>query len=95
MRKILLVVAAFAVLVAGGCATPSTVKTVAPVDDFKSAYRQTKEVLLVGCVSSGGGFGTARRAKEQVSVVETTDTGIRFTVSGCLGNVGDRFRITY
>ena len=97
MHKVLVVIAGCAILLVAGCAPPSIVKPQVPVGDFKSSYRQTKEVLLVSCTAEPrSGWGTNRRLDPPVtSVVETTDSGIRFVIAGCMGTPGDRFRITY
>jgi hypothetical protein len=87
MKRIVLAVALLS-LALGGCAH-QIVKPIAP-DDFKSSYRKTQEVVLVSCTPA-----KSRRGQEQISVVEATDTGIRFELHGCYGRSGDRFRITY
>lgn len=72
----------------------------------KSNYRKTQEVLLVACqyrdvyVQLDGRTGYSHTSKtvkdkQEISIVETTDTGERFEVHGCYGKVGDRFKISY
>lgn len=106
MKKII-VLLALAVFVSGCASTKPTsiVRTVAPEPALKSQYRKMQEVILVSCESTVTGtsyqqVNTSKAKKlhnttETQSVVECTDTGERFVMFGCYGNVGDRFKIAY
>jgi uncharacterized lipoprotein YajG len=105
--KILLLIS---VLLLSGCATTKTVQPLPPVQEnvnaMKSSYRKTVEVLLISCLEKETGTyviqGDHRKANqrltpvtEQISIVETTNTGERFEMFGCYGKPGDKFRISY
>lgn len=75
-------------LLISGCAA-TTVRPLPP-SSLKSSYRKTVEVIMVGCEKVGRKFNGA-----EISVVESTETGERFHVHGCLGRSGDRFKISY
>lgn len=86
-----------------GCAST---KTIQPVPSFNSNYRTTKEVRLISCVTRNTEdkqyhlynpyqSNRSKPITEVISVVETIDTGERFEVIGCYGNINDRFKISF
>lgn len=106
MKKVL--VLAVLSLFFSGCASTKPVipvRPLAPENALKSQYRKVQEVILVSCDStvSGTSYQQVNGSKarklantlDTQSVVEATDTGERFVMYGCYGNVGDRFKIAY
>lgn len=96
MKKLLLL----AFLFGTGCTTVQPVHTVLqplppqPEYAHKSNYRKTIEVLIVGCGKDGATpLGKDRRG--MITIVESTATGERFNIHGCMGREGDRFKIAY
>ena len=76
-----------------GCAT--TVKPLPPAHN--SIYRKTIEVIAISCQKdlSTSHKRSSHRYGGEISIVESTETGERFQVHGCLGKAGERFKISY
>jgi predicted component of type VI protein secretion system len=93
MKAVILIVA---MAVLSGCAS-STPRVKAPDDNsLFSSYRQTHEVLGIQCITEKTNTHYRSSYKpSEVMVVESTKTGERFTVQGCLGKAGERFKISY
>jgi len=99
MNKLLLL----ACLLVTGCSTARPVTTLQalppqPIEEksHKSTYRKTIEILVVGCGPDGSVQQFSKKRKPgQITVVESTATGERFYVHGCMGREGDRFKIAY
>lgn len=92
MKAVILIVA---MSVLAGCSSVPRVK--APTDSaLLGSYRKTVEVIGIQCITEK--TNTHRRSSYysgEVMVVESTVTGERFTVHGCLGKAGERFKISY
>jgi hypothetical protein len=89
MKRLILILA----VVLSGCAT-KTMTPIAP-SDFTS-YRKNVEVLVIGCQKDESARATRSSHKAGViTLVESTTTGERFNVHGCMGRAGDRIKIAY
>lgn len=108
MKRLILIGMVSVLLSACASTQPRIVSPVPPATEkaMKSNYRKTQEVMLVACqqrdiyvrLNNSTGYNHSVRTvkdKEEISIVETTDTGERFEVHGCYGQVGDRFKISY
>lgn len=97
-RETLVALAICSVLLSGCTAAVVTAKP--PSDGaLKSLYRKTVEVLVISCqYDSAAQQSTWKKTKKregEITIVESTGSGERFTVHGCLGAAGDRFKISY
>lgn len=99
MKKLIILIGVSFIF--SGCVyVPRIVTPIAP----STNYRDMQEVILISCferefqTNHYNGVSSRpwiKKEKKVISVVEATDTGQRFEMYGCYGNIGDRFRISY
>jgi uncharacterized membrane protein len=92
MKTILLGICVLLVSGMVGCATYVRPLTPANPSSIRSYFRNTAEVIVVmPCQRRDRFVGN----DDWITIVEDVYTGERFNVRGCVGQVNDRFRLSY